>query len=77
MFYHLVMMRFGPQADDAFCEKIGEYVARVRRELAGARGYHFGKTWRIVAKDAIGRSLAPSRRVPITIAIRFRRSTRK
>jgi quinol monooxygenase YgiN len=39
MFYHVVMMSFSPEADDAFHARAQGYCDRVRAECSGVRDY--------------------------------------
>lgn len=39
MFYHIVMMQFSENADDAFFARVKDYCQRVRAECAGVQQY--------------------------------------
>lgn len=43
MFYHIVMMRFTPEADDAFFERVKHYEGRIRAECADVVTYAMAK----------------------------------
>lgn len=39
MFHHIVLMKYSPQADAAFFDKVEEYCERVRRSSPNVRRY--------------------------------------
>jgi quinol monooxygenase YgiN len=55
MFFHVVMMRFTPDADANVHARIRDFVSRVRHEPEYARSYYFGRN---IAERAKGNEWA-------------------